>query len=426
MHHFLSPAPRRYLAQSTCLSSEPAEHSPLSPAPRSPLAQPPRSPPRLLFFSGLSSWPSFCSVMAAAEEGLEPLRYQTLALKVSIHCEGCKKKVKKVLHSIEGVYKTDIDTQQQKVVVIGNVSADALVKKLLKTGKHAEPWPEPAPPAAGSPPGGGGGGGGGSPGSGSGGKKKKKKNKGKNPANSRPGGEPPAPAPAEGSLGPSPPEKHDKAEGGASCDEASDGEQDKPEGGGGAPAPGDAPDGGAGGKVPPSAMTPHGPQPIAPASNGNGNGGGGGGGKKKGKKGGHGNGNGSANANGDGGAGAIVEVHPPDAPTKPGAAGNSGPLSVVDGGPYPPPPPPAAAMSYPGYYPGGPPEAHSPAYVMSYSTAHPSSALRSNAYYHPMVGAAAYAPMGGGGYFYSTAPVAAPPGSYYMFSEENANACSVM
>ena len=28
--------------------------------------------------------------------------WQTLALKVSIHCEGCKKKVKKVLHSIEG------------------------------------------------------------------------------------------------------------------------------------------------------------------------------------------------------------------------------------------------------------------------------------------------------------------------------------
>jgi len=28
---------------------------------------------------------------------------QTLALRVSIHCEGCKKKVKKVLHSIEGM-----------------------------------------------------------------------------------------------------------------------------------------------------------------------------------------------------------------------------------------------------------------------------------------------------------------------------------
>lgn len=362
--------------------------------------------------------------MAAAEQGPEPLRYQTLALRVSIHCEGCKKKVKKVLHSIEGVYKTDIDTQQQKVVVIGNVSADALVKKLLKSGKHAEPWPEPAasaPPAAGSPPGPGG-----SPGSG-GGKKKKKKKSNKSPAaatNNKPAE--PAPAPAEGNGGPSPPEQHDKADGGASCDEASDGEQDKPEAGGGgngSPDAGEAHESGASGKVAPSAMTPHGPQPIAPAANGNG------GGKKKGKKGGHGNGNGNANANGDGGAGAgagaIVEVHPPpDAPMKP-TAGNSGPLTVVDAGPYPPPPP-GAAMSYPGYYaPGG---VHPPAYVMSYSSAHPSSALRSSAYYHPMAGAA-YTPgaAGGcGGYFYSTAPVSAAPGSYYLFSEENANACSVM
>ncbi|CAN6353778.1 unnamed protein product [Urochloa humidicola] len=352
--------------------------------------------------------------MAAPEEGPEPLRYQTLALKVSIHCEGCKKKVKKVLHSIEGVYKTDIDMQQHKVVVIGNVSADALVKKLHKTGKHAEPWPEPAPApppagrvAADAPDG--------SPGTG--GKKKKKKSKGKNPAANN-SNKPAEPAPAEGgSGGPCPPEKGDG--GGGPCDEASDGEHDKPpEGGGGGgngeTGAGDAQDGSAGGKVP-LAMTPHGPQPVAPAVNGNG--GGGGGGKKKGKKGG-GHGNGNANANGDGagvGGGAIVEVHPPppDAPTKPGT-GNSGPLTVVDAGPYPPPPLPPA-MSYPGYYGAGVPP---PAYVMSYSTAHPSPALRSSAYYHPMAGA--------GGYFYSTAPVSAAPGSYYMFSEENANACSVM
>ncbi|CAN6326705.1 unnamed protein product [Urochloa humidicola] len=346
--------------------------------------------------------------MAAPEEGPEPLRYQTLALKVSIHCEGCKKKVKKVLHSIEGVYKTDIDMQQHKVVVIGNVSADELVKKLNKTGKHAEPWPEPAPPppaAAADVPGG-------SPGSGG---KKKKRSKGKNnPANNS--NKPTEPAPAEGgSGGPCPSEKPEG--GGGSCDEASDGEHDKPEGGGGngEAGAGETQDGGAGGKVAPLAMTPQSPHPVAPSANGNG--GGGGGGKKKGKKGGgHGNGNGNANANGDG-AGAIVEIHPPpDAPTKPGA-GNSGPLTVVDAGPYPLPPPAAAAMSYPGYYAAGVPP---PAYVMSYSTAHPIPALRSSAYYHPMAAA------GGRGYFYSTAPVSAAPGSYYMFSEENANACSVM
>ncbi|XP_020584825.1 heavy metal-associated isoprenylated plant protein 35-like [Phalaenopsis equestris] len=85
--------------------------------------------------------------MASGEPAAEPLKYQTLALKVSIHCEGCKKKVKKVLQGIEGVYKTTIDSQQQKVTVTGNVDADTLIKKLVKSGKHAELWPEKKPAA---------------------------------------------------------------------------------------------------------------------------------------------------------------------------------------------------------------------------------------------------------------------------------------
>ncbi|KAJ8573870.1 hypothetical protein K7X08_010381 [Anisodus acutangulus] len=76
---------------------------------------------------------------------LPPLHYTTWVLKVSIHCPGCKRKVKKVLQSIEGVYTTDIDTQQQKVIVTGNVEADTLIKKLVKNGRSAELWPEPKP-----------------------------------------------------------------------------------------------------------------------------------------------------------------------------------------------------------------------------------------------------------------------------------------
>ncbi|KAF3436420.1 hypothetical protein FNV43_RR23512 [Rhamnella rubrinervis] len=76
------------------------------------------------------------------EEAPGALKYQTWVLKVSIHCEGCKKKVKKVLQSIEGVYTTTIDSQQHKVTVTGNVDADILLKKLLRSGKHAEIWPE--------------------------------------------------------------------------------------------------------------------------------------------------------------------------------------------------------------------------------------------------------------------------------------------
>ncbi|XP_023527616.1 heavy metal-associated isoprenylated plant protein 35-like isoform X1 [Cucurbita pepo subsp. pepo] len=67
---------------------------------------------------------------------------QVWVLKVSIHCEGCKRKVKKVLQSIDGVYTTIIDSDQQKVTVTGNVSLETLTKRLAKAGKHAEIWPE--------------------------------------------------------------------------------------------------------------------------------------------------------------------------------------------------------------------------------------------------------------------------------------------
>ncbi|KAM6577852.1 hypothetical protein CsatB_029689 [Cannabis sativa] len=77
------------------------------------------------------------------EKHSEPLKYKTWVLKVSIHCEGCKKKVKKILQNIDGVYKTDIDLKQQKVTVTGNVDSQTLIKKLVKTGKHAELWPDP-------------------------------------------------------------------------------------------------------------------------------------------------------------------------------------------------------------------------------------------------------------------------------------------
>ncbi|KAG0468465.1 hypothetical protein HPP92_017793 [Vanilla planifolia] len=98
----------------------------------------------LVFFTFLLRLrPSF--LMASGAEASEPLKYQTWVLKVSIHCEGCKKKVKKVLQGIDGVYKITVDAQQQKVTVTGNVDANLLIKKLCKAGKHAELWAEKNP-----------------------------------------------------------------------------------------------------------------------------------------------------------------------------------------------------------------------------------------------------------------------------------------
>ncbi|KAK7363587.1 hypothetical protein VNO77_05734 [Canavalia gladiata] len=96
------------------------------------------------------SHPGFCLLCSSTEYitqsaqvvHSEPLKYETWFLKVSIHCEGCRRKVKKVLQSIDGVFTTSIDPQQQKVTVTGSVAVETLIRKLVKAGKHAEIWPE--------------------------------------------------------------------------------------------------------------------------------------------------------------------------------------------------------------------------------------------------------------------------------------------
>ncbi|XP_073128648.1 uncharacterized protein [Henckelia pumila] len=67
---------------------------------------------------------------------------QTNVLKVHIHCQGCMQKVKKLLRKVEGVYEVKIDAEEQKVTVLGNVDAETLIKSLVKSGKHAEIWPQ--------------------------------------------------------------------------------------------------------------------------------------------------------------------------------------------------------------------------------------------------------------------------------------------
>ncbi|KAE8665469.1 hypothetical protein F3Y22_tig00112614pilonHSYRG00105 [Hibiscus syriacus] len=47
--------------------------------------------------------------------------------------------------SHDGVYETKIDSQQHKVTVISSVDAETLIKRLTKSGKHVELWPELKP-----------------------------------------------------------------------------------------------------------------------------------------------------------------------------------------------------------------------------------------------------------------------------------------
>ncbi|XP_059316807.1 heavy metal-associated isoprenylated plant protein 37 [Lycium ferocissimum] len=74
------------------------------------------------------------------DEDFKLLKIQTCVLRVNIHCDGCKQKVKKLLQRIEGVYQVTIDSEQQKVTVSGSVDSATLIKKLIKAGKHAELW----------------------------------------------------------------------------------------------------------------------------------------------------------------------------------------------------------------------------------------------------------------------------------------------
>ncbi|KAJ6718867.1 HEAVY METAL-ASSOCIATED ISOPRENYLATED PLANT PROTEIN 33-RELATED [Salix purpurea] len=76
------------------------------------------------------------------EDDFKILKILTSVLKVNIHCDGCKQKVKKLLQRIEGVYQVNIDAEQQKVTVSGTLDTETLIKKLVKAGKHAEVWSE--------------------------------------------------------------------------------------------------------------------------------------------------------------------------------------------------------------------------------------------------------------------------------------------
>lgn len=74
------------------------------------------------------------------DEDFKLLKIQICVLKVNIHCDGCRQKVKKLLQRIEGVYQVSIDADQQKVTASGVIDSATLIKKLLRAGKHAELW----------------------------------------------------------------------------------------------------------------------------------------------------------------------------------------------------------------------------------------------------------------------------------------------
>ncbi|KAI3453107.1 hypothetical protein Pfo_009770 [Paulownia fortunei] len=92
------------------------------------------------FYVYLYSKVMFCLFLMKSPAFYTSFLLQTCALRVNIHCDGCKQKVKKILQRIEGVYQVNIDAEQQKVTVSGSIDSATLIKKLVRAGKHAELW----------------------------------------------------------------------------------------------------------------------------------------------------------------------------------------------------------------------------------------------------------------------------------------------
>ncbi|KAK0591934.1 hypothetical protein LWI29_010511 [Acer saccharum] len=73
---------------------------------------------------------------------------QTVVLKVGMSCQGCVGAVKRVLGKMEGVESYDINIDEQKVTVKGNVQPDAVLQTVSKTGKKTAFWEEEKPAPA--------------------------------------------------------------------------------------------------------------------------------------------------------------------------------------------------------------------------------------------------------------------------------------
>ncbi|GAV59295.1 HMA domain-containing protein [Cephalotus follicularis] len=65
----------------------------------------------------------------------------TVALKIRMDCEGCARKVKKVLSGVKGAKSVEVDLKQQKATVIGKVDPKKVLKAAQSTKKKVEMWP---------------------------------------------------------------------------------------------------------------------------------------------------------------------------------------------------------------------------------------------------------------------------------------------
>lgn len=67
------------------------------------------------------------------------LKPKTVVLKVSMHCNGCARRVKKHVSKIEGVTSYKVDLETKMVVVIGDILPFEVLESVSKV-KNAQLW----------------------------------------------------------------------------------------------------------------------------------------------------------------------------------------------------------------------------------------------------------------------------------------------
>jgi len=67
---------------------------------------------------------------------------ETVVLKVAMSCKGCVGAVQRAIGKLDGVENYDINLEEQKVTIKGNVKPDVVLDRIAKTGKATSFWTE--------------------------------------------------------------------------------------------------------------------------------------------------------------------------------------------------------------------------------------------------------------------------------------------
>ncbi|GAB2234077.1 hypothetical protein Droror1_Dr00003314 [Drosera rotundifolia] len=130
----------RLIRQDGCLKTSSLLNSQHTKMP--PLAPRQSGTPRRLSFSGGGLCKASTDSPVLVPSASSPSHNQMVVLRVSIHCKGCERKLRKHLSNMDGVTSFSIDLATKKVTVVGTVTPLSVLMSISKV-KNAQFWPSP-------------------------------------------------------------------------------------------------------------------------------------------------------------------------------------------------------------------------------------------------------------------------------------------